>query len=100
MSEDHQFSDAPISRRRFFQLSAATGAALALPGNAAADAEAEAFTAEYQYVLNHTPTDHAVPTLVRRCVVQYVLVLGGERLGLRVRGRVTGQRERGARRGR
>ena len=65
MSDDDRFDDASISRRRFFQLSAATGAALALPGNAAADAEAEAFTAEYQYVLNHTPEAHAVPTLVR-----------------------------------
>ena len=65
MSNDDRFDDASISRRRFFQLSAATGAALALPGNAAADAKAEAFTAEYQYVLNHTPEAHAVPTLVR-----------------------------------
>ncbi|PSQ40568.1 peptidase M14, partial [Halobacteriales archaeon QS_9_68_42] len=65
MSNDDRFDDASISRRRFFQLSAATGAALTLPGNAVADAKTEAFTAEYQYVLNHTPEAHAVPTLVR-----------------------------------
>ena len=64
MTDNDRFSDASISRRRFFQLSAATGAALALPGNATASAEDDAFTAEYQYALNHTPEDHAVPTLV------------------------------------
>ena len=36
MSNEDRFADAPISRRRFFQLSGATGAALALPGNASA----------------------------------------------------------------
>ena len=65
MSDHDRFDEAPVSRRRFFQLSAATGAALALPGNAAAETTSEKFTAEYQYVLNHTPADHAVPTLVR-----------------------------------
>jgi hypothetical protein len=61
---EHSFTDADISRRRFVQLSAATGAALALPGNATADASAEAFDAEYQYVQNHTPADYAVPTAI------------------------------------
>jgi hypothetical protein len=65
MSNEDRFADAPISRRRFFQLSGAVGASLALPGNAAASTSAEAFTEVYEYVLNHTPTDHAVPTLVR-----------------------------------
>ena len=65
MSDHDRFDEAPVSRRRFFQLSAATGAALALPGNAAAETTSEKFTAEYQYVLNHTPADHAVPTLVQ-----------------------------------
>ena len=64
MSDKDRFADSPVSRRQFFKLSAATGAALAMPGNATASAEAEAFTTEYRYVLNHTPTDHAVPTLV------------------------------------
>ena len=64
MSDDDRFDDASISRRRFFQLSAAAGAALSMPGNATASAEDEAFAAEYQYVLNHTPEDYAVQTLV------------------------------------
>ena len=64
-SGDGRFDDAPISRRRFARLSAAAGAALALPGNATATADADEFDAEYGYVLTHTPTDHAVPTLVR-----------------------------------
>lgn len=65
MSEDDRFGDAPVSRRRFFRLSAAVGASLALPGNGTAAAEDGAYTEEYQYVLNHTPEDYAVPTLVR-----------------------------------
>ena len=65
MTENDRFDDAPISRRRFFQLSAATGAALALPGNATATTTSGKFTEEYEYVLNHTPADHAVPTLVQ-----------------------------------
>ncbi|QLD88490.1 hypothetical protein HWV07_05355 [Natronomonas salina] len=64
MSDEDRFSDAPVSRRRFVQLSAATGAALSLPGNATADADAEAFDPAYQYVLNHTPEDYRVPTLI------------------------------------
>jgi hypothetical protein len=61
---EHPFTDAGISRRQFVRLSAATGAALSLPGNATADATADAFDAEYQFVQNHTPADHAVPTAV------------------------------------
>lgn len=64
MSDDDRFSDAPVSRRRFVQLSAATGAALSLPGNATADVESEAFAPAYQYVLNHTPDDYRAPTLI------------------------------------
>jgi hypothetical protein len=63
-ADEDRFADAGIDRRTFVKLSAATGAALALPGNAAADASADAFNAEYEYIQNHTPTDHAVPTLV------------------------------------
>jgi hypothetical protein len=44
MSDDDRFDDVSGSRRRFFQLSAATGAALAMPGNATAAAEDDAFT--------------------------------------------------------
>jgi len=65
MSDEDGFGTSPIFRRRFFELSAATGAALALPGNATASAEDDAFTAGHQHVLNHTPEVHAVPTVVR-----------------------------------
>lgn len=65
MRGEDPFRYAPVSRRRFVQLSAATGASLTLPGNATASASSEKFTDEYQYVLNHTPADHAVQTLVR-----------------------------------
>ena len=63
MSED-PFETAPISRRQFVRLSAATGGALALPGTATADVSAPAFDAEYEYLLNHTPDDYEIPTLV------------------------------------
>ena len=63
MSED-PFERAPISRRRFVQLSAATGGSLALPGAASADVSAPAFDAEYEYLLNHTPESYEIPTLV------------------------------------
>ena len=59
-----QFDDAPISRRQFVRLSAATGGAVALPGAASADAMDERFGEPYQYALNHTPEGYAVPTLV------------------------------------
>ncbi|WP_255196741.1 M14 family metallopeptidase [Halorarius litoreus] len=59
------FDDASISRRDFVRLSAATGAALSLPGNATANADVTAFDAEYRYVQNHTPLDYSVPTLIR-----------------------------------
>ena len=65
MSSDDPFDDSPVSRRRFMQLSAAAGAALTLPGNATAEASDAAFSTEYQYVLNHTPEDYEVPTLIR-----------------------------------
>jgi hypothetical protein len=61
---DNPFTDSPISRRQFVRLSAATGGALALPGQASADVSSSAFDAEYEYLLNHTPDDYAVPTLV------------------------------------
>ncbi|WP_435317100.1 M14 family metallopeptidase [Haloarchaeobius sp. TZWSO28] len=59
-----RFADAPISRRQFAKLSAAVGASLALPGNATASVSSEKYSTEYQYVVEHTPTDFAVPTLV------------------------------------
>ena len=63
-----RFAGASIDRRTFVRLSGATAAALSLPSNATASVSAaasEKFTDEYQYVLTHTPEDHAVPTLVR-----------------------------------
>ena len=60
-----RFASSPIDRRQFVRLSAATAGALALPGNASAAVSAAEFTDEYAYVLNHTPADHAVPTLVQ-----------------------------------
>ena len=63
MSEN-PFEESAVTRRQFVRLSAATGGALALPGQATADVSAPAFDAEYEYVLAHTPADYAVPTLV------------------------------------
>ncbi len=62
--DEEQFTDASISRRQFVRLSAATGGILALPGHATASAESAAFDDEYQYLLNHTPEDYRVPTLI------------------------------------
>ncbi|WP_276248004.1 M14 family zinc carboxypeptidase [Haladaptatus sp. YSMS36] len=59
-----RFAASRISRRTFVRLSVATAGALALPGNATADVSADTMSAEYEYVVNHTPTDYAVPTLV------------------------------------
>lgn len=71
MSEDNsgrtnRLANSPISRRNFALLSAAAvGTGLALSGHATSSADAEGFTDTYRYVTNHTPEDHAVPTLVR-----------------------------------
>jgi hypothetical protein len=61
---EHPFTDVGISRRQFLELSAATGAALSLPGNATAEADAAAFDTRYRYVQRHTPAAHAVPTAI------------------------------------
>lgn len=58
------FEESRISRRQFVRLSAATGTALSLPGNATSSAESAAFDREYQFILNHTPSDYHVPTLI------------------------------------
>jgi hypothetical protein len=59
-----RFSGVGVSRRDFARLAAATAGALALPANATASVSASAMDAEYEYVLNHTPAEYAVPTLV------------------------------------
>lgn len=59
------FADSSIDRRSFIRLTAATAGAVTLPGNATSDTSSHKFTETYQYVLNHTPPDYAVPTLVR-----------------------------------
>ncbi|MFC7213081.1 M14 family metallopeptidase [Saliphagus sp. GCM10025334] len=59
------FDTVPINRRDFVRLSAALGGVLALPGNAIADLEDSAMTDEYEYVVNHTPDDYAVATLIQ-----------------------------------
>jgi len=66
MTDDSDpFDDAPISRRQFVRLSAATGGALALPGTGSAEApDASAYEPTYRFVLSHTPDEYAVPTLV------------------------------------
>ncbi|ELY56818.1 peptidase M14 carboxypeptidase A [Natronococcus amylolyticus DSM 10524] len=59
------FDGVSIDRRQFGKLAAAVGAALTLPGNAVADLVDSAMTDEYEYVVNHTPDDYAVATLIR-----------------------------------
>ncbi|WP_164974856.1 M14 family zinc carboxypeptidase [Halegenticoccus tardaugens] len=59
-----RFTEVDIDRRDFVRLAAATAGALALPGNATADVSSDATTTDYEYVVNHTPDDFAVPTLV------------------------------------
>ncbi|WP_254766448.1 M14 family metallopeptidase [Salinilacihabitans rarus] len=61
---DADFADSPVDRRRFLALSAATGAALALPGSATAAVDGEPLTDEYAFVVNHTPDEYEAPTVV------------------------------------
>lgn len=79
--EEGTFDDANISRRQFVRLSAATGGVLALPGAATASAESSAFDAEYQYLLNHTPEEYRVPTLIKFTDVSGVASLDALGLG-------------------
>ncbi|MFC4439673.1 MULTISPECIES: M14 family zinc carboxypeptidase [Natrialbaceae] len=53
-----------IDRRTFLSLSAATGAALALPGAATADVTGEPLTDEYAFVVNHTPDEYETATVI------------------------------------
>ncbi|MFU8868547.1 M14 family zinc carboxypeptidase, partial [Natronococcus sp.] len=58
------FEDADIDRRTFLSLSAATGAALAVPGAASADVTGDPMTDEYAFVVNHTPDDYEAATVI------------------------------------
>jgi len=61
---DGPFADAPVDRRTFLRLTAATTGTLALPGAATAQVESEKMTETYRFVANHTPTDDRIQTLV------------------------------------
>ncbi|WP_226004632.1 M14 family metallopeptidase [Natrinema salinisoli] len=61
---DDRFADCAVDRRTFLTLSAATGAALALPGSATADVSGEAMTDELAFVVNHTPEEYEAATVV------------------------------------
>lgn len=61
---EDRFETIPISRRRFTAIAAALGGALTLPGNAYADLESGKMTDEYEFIVNHTPDDFAVPTVI------------------------------------
>jgi hypothetical protein len=58
------FAQSPISRRDFVRLSAATAGVLTLPGAAVAELSSPKMTAEYEFVVNHTPSTERVPTLL------------------------------------
>ncbi|SEQ69818.1 M14 family zinc carboxypeptidase [Natrinema salaciae] len=59
-----EFADSVIDRRTYLSLSAATGAALALPGSATADVRGEPITDELAFVVNHTPDEYEAATVV------------------------------------
>ncbi|XVH33488.1 M14 family metallopeptidase (plasmid) [Haloferacaceae archaeon DSL9] len=61
-----RFDDCSIDRRTFLSLSAATGAALALPGTVAASERVtdDRLTAEYEFVINHARADYEAPTVI------------------------------------
>ncbi|WP_226483112.1 M14 family metallopeptidase [Natrinema amylolyticum] len=61
---DDAFAGSAIDRRTFLSLSAATGAALALPGSATADVRGEPMTDEYEFVVNHTPAEYEAATVI------------------------------------
>lgn len=63
-TEDQRFVDTPINRRDFVRLSAITAGALTLPGQALADITAPKLTDLYEFVVNHTPEEYGVGTLV------------------------------------
>ncbi|WP_336364373.1 M14 family zinc carboxypeptidase [Halalkalicoccus salilacus] len=64
-AEANPFSEAPVSRRQFVRLSAATAGAIGLPGGAVAQVDSPRSTDRHRFVVEHTGDDYAVPTLVR-----------------------------------
>lgn len=62
---DDRFADAPISRRQFIRLSAVTGGAITLPGNAHGDHTSPETDGLYEFVRNHTRDAYEIPTLIR-----------------------------------
>ncbi len=63
--EQSRFANSPVSRREFGRLVAITGGAIALPGTAAGQLSSPKTTDLYEFVVDHTPDDYAVSTLVR-----------------------------------
>lgn len=64
--DDPRFENCPVSRRQFLRLSAVTSGSLLLPGiGVAQEIESEKFTPLYEFVVNHTPRNQQVQTLVR-----------------------------------
>lgn len=61
---DQRFTGAPINRRDFIRLSAITAGALTLPGQTLANISAPELTDLYEFVVNHTPEEYRVGTLL------------------------------------
>ncbi|EMA45984.1 M14 family zinc carboxypeptidase [Halobiforma nitratireducens] len=62
--DEQTFEGESIDRRTFLGVAAATGAALTLPGAAAAEVTGEPVTDEYEFVVNHTPDDYEAATVI------------------------------------
>ncbi|WP_327053885.1 M14 family metallopeptidase [Halomicrococcus gelatinilyticus] len=63
-SESHRLEDAPLSRRQFVRLSAATAGAVSLSGVGSADTTSSKLTDLYGFVVERVDDDYEIPTLV------------------------------------
>jgi hypothetical protein len=63
-AETPKLDDAPVSRRQFVRLSAATAGALSLTGSAVADTSSTKLTDLYAFVVDRVDDSFVVPTLV------------------------------------